>query len=135
MSDRHRANYALVDFKEHLGMAPDRLDVPWAEFVGEQSSEGQFTVPVANPIDAYLECQVYDVGVYDHEIRVNGSALAGFDLPPAEGWQYWMNPLVETGLQEGENTIRFTRAPDSADEFVVGTVTVHWREPSETDST
>src|SRR5699024_5676807 len=83
MSDtRTRANYALLDFQEQLGESSNGLDVPWAEFVGNhRSSTREFTVPAGPATEAYLECQLFEVGSYGHEIVVNGDALTGFDIP------------------------------------------------------
>lgn len=131
MSDRYRANYTLVDFQEHLGTDADALNVPWAEFAGNRSSAHEFVVPTADPRDAYLELQAYDVGEYGHDILLNGESLTGFDIPPDNGWQYWMDSVTGASLREGENTLRVLRDPESTDEFVVGSVTVHWREPVE----
>jgi len=130
MSEPSRlANYALVEFGEHLGEDKSSLDVDWAEFVGNRSAERAFTVPTADATDAYLELQAYDVGSFGHDILVNGRSLSGFDIPPSPDWQYWMDSITGPALVEGENTIQVRRAPDSDDSFVVGTVTVHWREP------
>jgi hypothetical protein len=129
---RTRANYARLDFQEHLGESSDGLDVPWAEFVGNhRSSAREFTVPAGPATEAYLECQLFEVGSYGHEIVVNGDALTGFDIPPAPGWQYWMDPITGADLEPGENTIRFVRDADTRDDFVVGSVVVHWKEPVE----
>ena len=127
-----RANYALLNFQEHLGDSANGLDVPWAEFVGNhRSSEYTFTVPRVPATEPYLELQTFDVGSYDHEILVNGDALTGFDVPPASGWQYWMDPITGTELTEGENTLRIVRDASTEDAFVVGSVIVHWKEPIE----
>lgn len=131
MSDAaRRANYALVEFGEHLGPDASALSVEWAEFVGNRTTEREFHVPTADPTDAYLQLQAYDVGTFDHDILVNGEPLSGFDVPPASGWQCWMDAVTGTDLVEGENTIQFRRDEGSRDSFVVGTVTVHWREPA-----
>lgn len=127
----YRANYALLRFMEHLGEDANHLDVDWAEFVGDRSSERTFDVPVADPADAYLELQVYDVGEWDHEIRLNGEAVSGFDIPKEPGWQYWMDALSGTSLRAGENTLRIHRDTATMDSFVVGNVVVNWREPVE----
>lgn len=130
MADR-RANYAIVPFQQHLGQNPESLSVPWAEFVGNQTDAREFTVPTDDVTDAYLEIQAYDVEEYGHEIRVNETALSGFDVPPAEGWQHWMDTLAGVSLHEGANTVRIERDATTTDAFVVGVVVVHWREPVE----
>jgi hypothetical protein len=132
MERRYRSNYALVEFSEHLGEDPDDLDVPWAEFVGDETEAHEFTVPVADAVDAYVTVQALDVGTYGHEIVVNGESLSGFDIPPAEGWQCWMDVLTGADLAEGENTIRVRRDDETDDSFVVGTLRVTWREPVDT---
>ncbi|WP_415379288.1 hypothetical protein [Halosimplex sp. TS25] len=128
MGDR-RPNYALVPFQQHLGQNEESLAVPWAEFVGDETDELEFTVPTDDATDAYLELQAYDVEEYGHEIRVNGAALSGFDIPPNEGWQHWMDTLSGIELTEGTNTIKIERDATTTDAFVVGVVTIHWKEP------
>jgi hypothetical protein len=130
MSDQpRRANYVLLDFMEFLGDDEEALDVPWADFAGNRSSEQRFDVPTDDPTEAYVTVQAFDVGVYGHEILVNGDPVSGFDVPPGDGWQLWMDSITGAELVEGENTIRFVRDSDSDDSFVVGTVAVHWKEP------
>ena len=128
---KHRANYALVSFQEHLGPDEEGLDVPWASFSGDKTDAHTFDVPTADPREAYVQMQVYDVGTYDHDVVINGDALSGFDVPAREGWQYWMDTVTAARLEDGQNTIRFRRNTDSDDSFVVGTVAVHWKEPVE----
>jgi len=125
---RH-ANYALVTFGEHLGGDEDALHVPWAEFVGDQSSERTFTVPTDDPADAFVLLQAYDVGAFGHEILINGESLSGFDIPPAEGWQAWMDAVTGADLTEGKNTVRVRRGSGTRDDFVVGALTVNWTQP------
>jgi hypothetical protein len=124
----YRANYALLPILEHLGPAADSLDVEWADFTGDHSSTQGFTVPVAEPVDAYLELQAFDVGEFGHEIVLDGEPLSGFDLPPADGWQYWMDSLAGRDLS-GTNTLRIRRDTSGDDAFAVGNVVVNWREP------
>ena len=131
MSDRHRADYALLPILERLGPNENALDVPWATFAGDRTSEHGFTVPTDEATDVYVELQAYDVGTYGHEILLNGEPLSGFDVPPAEGWQYWMDAAPESGLREGENALRLRRDASTDDSFAVGNVIVHWREPVE----
>ncbi|MFC6940425.1 hypothetical protein ACFQE8_10710 [Salinirubellus sp. GCM10025818] len=129
MTDR-RANYALVTFMEHLGEMESQLDVEWAEFVGDRTTELTFEVSTDDPSDAYLQLQAYDVGTYGHDVLLNGQSLSGFDIPPSQGWQSWMDAITGAALQGGENTLQFVRETDSNDSFVVGNVVVNWREPT-----
>jgi hypothetical protein len=123
----HRANYALVTLQEHLGPDREGLDVPWATFSGDHTDSHRFEVP-GESVDPYVQMQVYDVGEYGHELLLNGEALSGFDVPPGTGWQHWMDTVTAAELTEGENTIQFQRDAESDDSFVVGTVTVNWKE-------
>lgn len=129
MSQSHRANYARCPFQQHLGPDRDSLDVPWAEFSGDSTDPASFTVPTAQPVDPYVEMQVYDVGEFTHEILLNGTTLSGFDIAPGDGWNYWMDTIDPAGMAEGENTLRFARDTATDDAFVVGTANVHWTEP------
>jgi len=127
----HRANYARCPFQQQLAPSADALAVPWAEFAGDRTDPISFDVPADDPVEPYVEMQVYDVDEFNHEISLNGDPLSGFDVAPGEGWQYWMDAISETRLQGGENTIQFRRDPTTDDAFVVGTAIVHWKEPVE----
>lgn len=130
MGDR-RANYTLLSFQEQLGTDPEHLDVPWAEFVGDHSSTLEFTVPTDDATEPYVELQAYDVDKWHHELRINGDELSGFDVPPTDGWQYWMDAITAADLREGTNTLDVRRDTSTRDSFVVGTAVVHWKEPVE----
>lgn len=129
MSEQYRADYRLLEVREHLGENPGALDVPWADFVGDRSSEQTFRVPTDAVTGPYLELQAYGVDAYGHDIVINGTPLSGFDVPPGDGWQYWMTRIQAPDLREGDNWLRIHRDADTHDEFVVGTVTVNWRVP------
>lgn len=127
----YRANYALVTFQEHLGPDEAGLDVPWADFAGDSTQTRGFEVPTDDPTEPYVEMQVYEVGTYGHDLLINGEPLSGFDAPTCDGWQYWMDTITAARLTEGRNEIRFRRETESDDSFVVGSATVHWKEPVE----
>jgi hypothetical protein len=126
----HRANYALVGFSEQLGPSEAALDIPWATYVGDATTEHAFEVP-AEPTEPYLEVQAYEVGGFGHEIHINGEAVSGFDVPPANGWQYWMDAVTGAELTVGENTIQVVRDDGVHDNFAIGNVVVNWKEPVE----
>jgi hypothetical protein len=88
----------------------------------------EFTVPTDRPTDAYVGVQAFRVERNGHELQINGESLGGFDLPPAEGWQYWEDAITDAELTEGTNTLRFVCDESTDDSFVVNNVTVHWRE-------
>jgi hypothetical protein len=125
-----RANYAMVYAGARLGPTEGTLDVAGTEFVGDETPAYEFRVPTAEAVDAYVALQVYDVEEYGHEILVNDETLSGFDIPPDDGWQYWMDSFADAELREGTNTVAVRRDVDSLDSFAVGNLTVHWREPA-----
>lgn len=124
-----RANYEVVYVGAQLAPEGRGLDLEWATDAGDETEAFEFTVPTADPIDAYLGIQAFDVDAYGHEILVNDEPLGGFDIPPQSGWQYWVDTITGASLVEGRNTLRIARDPNSVDAFAIGTVTVHWKEP------
>ncbi|ELY25947.1 hypothetical protein C452_08609 [Haloferax volcanii JCM 10717] len=131
MSVHHRANYATVFIGSHLHPEGETLDLDWADDAGDETETFEFDVPTDDPREPYLGIQAFDVGEYGHEIRINGDPLSGFDIPPGDGWQYWVDTVTGASLVEGTNTIRVVRDDEGNDAFAVGTVTVHWKEPVE----
>ncbi|MFW6435421.1 MAG: DUF7383 domain-containing protein [Halovenus sp.] len=128
MTDRRRSNHARIAMLEQLGPQEDP-ELPWATFGGDRTDAYTFSVSTAEAADAYIELQLYDVGTYGHEILLNGDPLGGFDLPPANGWQHWMDMINGAALVAGENTVRIRRDTDDRDSFAVGAVVVTWTEP------
>jgi hypothetical protein len=124
-----RANYSTVYVGAQLAPDDDALDLEWATAVGDATEAFEFTVTTADPTEAYVGLQAFDVAEYGHEILINGESLSGFDIPPNEGWQYWVDTLSGASLREGTNTIQFRRDTTTDDAFAVGTVVIHWKEP------
>lgn len=124
-----RANYTTVYVGAQLAPEGRALDLDWATNAGDETESFEFTVPTDDATDAYIGLQAFDVAEYGHEILVNGESLGGFDIPPNDGWQYWVDTLSGATLHEGTNTIQFRRNTDGRDAFAVGTVTIHWKEP------
>ncbi|WP_152043204.1 DUF7383 domain-containing protein [Salinigranum salinum] len=127
----HRANYATLYMGVQLAPEGRALDLDWATNVGDLTEAYEFEVPTDDAEDAYVGLQAFDVGDYGHEIVVNDEALTGFDIPPNDGWQYWMDTLTGVELHAGTNTVRIRRDADSRDAFAVGTVAIHWKEPTD----
>jgi hypothetical protein len=128
---QRRANYATVYVGAQLGPEERTLALDWASDAGDATDPREFEVPVPDAADPYVGIQAFDVGTYGHEILVNGEPLSGFDIPPNEGWQYWVDTLTDVGLREGTNDVRVARDTDTRDAFAIGTVTVHWKEPAD----
>jgi hypothetical protein len=125
---RFRANYAVVYVGAQFGPEDRSLGLDWAEQVGDETAVYEFEVPTDDTHEPFVGLQAFDVGSYGHEIEINGETLSGFDIPPNEGWQYWVDSLTGASLHEGTNTIRIRRDPDADDAFAIGTVRVHWKE-------
>jgi hypothetical protein len=123
-----RANYTTVYVGAQLGPEGADLGLEWAETVGDATEEFEFDVPGPDPREAYVGIQAYDVGTYGHEIQLNGASLSGFDVPPNDGWQYWVDTVTGATLDQGTNALRIVRDADTRDAFAVGTVTIHWKE-------
>jgi hypothetical protein len=126
-----RANYATVYVGAQLAPEGRALALDWATDAGDETASHEFEVPTDDPVDPYVGLQAFDVGSYGHEILVNDEPLAGFDIPPNEGWQYWVDTLTDVELVAGTNRLRVARDTDTRDAFAVGSVTVHWKEPAE----
>ncbi|MFB6256938.1 MAG: hypothetical protein ABEH58_09490 [Haloplanus sp.] len=130
MSVSLRANYATIYVGAQLAPEARKLDLDWADDVGNETAALEFEVPATEATDGYVGIQAFDVDEYGHEILINGDSMSGFDIPPSEGWQYWVETLGDdVSLSEGVNTVRIVRDEETTDAFAVGTVTIHWKEP------
>ncbi|MGM0604083.1 MAG: DUF7383 domain-containing protein [Halobacteriota archaeon] len=123
--------YETIYVGEQLGPSTFALDLDWAEHVGDTTTEHEFTVETADPTDALVGVQAFDVGTYGHEIVINDEPLSGFDIPPNDGWQYWVDTVTGTSLIEGSNTIRVDRDTDTTDTFAIGSIVVQWKRPGD----
>lgn len=124
-----RSNHALVSFQAELGPEDASLGLEWADHVGDATPDRAFEVHTDDARDAFVGIQAYGVGDYGHEVIVNDTPLTGFDLPPHDNWQYWLDSVTGTALRDGTNRIRIERDVESDDCFAVGTVLVQWTEP------
>jgi hypothetical protein len=131
---RFRANYAVVYVGAQFGPEDRSLGLDWAEQVGDETAVYEFEVPTDDTHEPFVGLQAFDVGSYGHEIEINGETLSGFDIPPNEGWQYWVDSLTGASLRAGTNTIRIRRDPDADDAFAIGTVRIHWKEAIESEA-
>jgi hypothetical protein len=124
-----RANYTTVYVGAELAPEGRSLGLDWATDAGDGTEPFEFEVAASEPRDPLVGIQAFDVGEYGHEIVVNDESLSGFDVPPNEGWQYWVDTVTGATLHEGTNTVRIERDADTDDAFAVGTLTVQWRSP------
>ena len=122
------SDFAMIYFGEHLGTNEADLSAPWATFVGNQSSHKEFNVGNPPTSAAYMLIQTLNVGVFSHQIYINGIKLDGYHIPQYPGWSMWMMVIPEGTLRHGANTLQIVRDETSSDSFVVGHVVVHWRE-------
>ena len=123
-----RSEHRVIYFAEYLGNNADDAAYPWATFVGDQTTVKSFTIDGNPSSDAYLILQVSALQSFAHKILINGTDLAGFDIPPHSGWQTWMDAIDVGLLRQGNNTIQIERDSGSRDHFSVGNVAIHWRE-------
>lgn len=127
-----RSDFTYLRFNEHLGDKAGDLkmtEVP-TTWVGGQTSLKNFTAegPVL-PGYAYLMVTAYDVQSYGHRVVINGLDLNGFDIPPCPGrWQTWMDLIDTAFIAPGNNTFQIIKKTGSTDNFIIGTVVIHWRE-------
>lgn len=118
----------MIRVGEHLGDRVHDLHVPWAKYVGNQTTVKTFNVD-ATPIgDAYMLVQALGVSQFTHKVMINGGEIGGFNLPPSNDWQTWMIIINERFLKRGANTIQIIRDASTTDDFVIGAVVIHWRE-------
>ena len=124
-----RSDFRLIHFLEHLGDKAGDIKAPWAKFVGNQTTVRNFYIDGTPAWEAYLVVQLYDVHNYGHKILINGHDLGGWDIPPAvDKWQVWMDVIDVTKLKKGNNTVQIVRDASTGDNFLVGSVAIHWRE-------
>jgi|GEM_PF-5801420 len=86
-------------------------------YVGDETDAYEFEVPTVDPTDGYVGIQAFDVGEYGHDILVNGEPMSGFDIPPDDGWQYWVDTFDDTnsltrGTASGSAARRTPTTPD-----------------------
>lgn len=141
----YQACFAVIHFWKHLG--DNKADLknftkPYGntpvssvyrylpEWEGDDAEQA-FTVD-GNPLDeGYLLVQAWKVDADTHEIHINGKKLPGFGLPERKaGWMTWMHIIPAGALKKGANILRVKRNLKTKDNFVIGDVTVHWRERS-----
>lgn len=122
------ADFVIVKFNEHLGDKPGDLKAPSFNFVGNQSSLKNFTIPGVPAGDGYLFIQAADVQKKGHKILINGTDLPGTDIDKTGGgkWRDVMDVIPSGVLHKGNNTIKIQGA-SGGDNFLIANVVVHWR--------
>lgn len=122
-----RANFEIITFNSHLGDNVADLNVPWATFQGDESSEESFFIEQPPSGPGYIILKAFNVDNDNHRIVINGQNLGGVDIRSDTGWQTWMDVIDSGILQQGDNTIQFQRA-SGGDNFAISNVAIHWRE-------
>ena len=125
-----RSDFKVLVFNEHLGDKESDLNTEWP-WKGNSTSTLDWRM--AEPKESgYLLIQTYDVGNSNHKIIINDTDLPEFDIPKQReySWNTWMDIIEEGVMNSGSNSIRIVRA-EGGDNFMVGTVVIHWREEIE----
>ncbi len=73
-----RSDFTTILIQEHLGDKVQDLNVPWAQFVGNQTIPKRFEIDGNPRGKAYLLIQAFSVDEYGHNILINGKELSGF---------------------------------------------------------
>ena len=125
------ANFAVVNFNEHLGNSVDDLNAPGFTFTGNQTSARNFNISGAPIGTGYLIVQTLDVQNEGHRILINGGDLPGQDLVRTQvnRWQDVMDTIPEGFLRQGNNSIQIIRA-SGGDNILIGAMVIHWQEQS-----
>lgn len=126
------ANFAVISFHQHLGDNDEDLGSEAASFifVGNQTLIMSFNIDSPPVGTGFVTLQLYDVGSVNHNIRINGLSLPGFDMPKhsdEDHWLTWTEAIPENILRQGENRIQVVRA-SGGDNFIVRDVIINWRE-------
>ena len=123
------ADFAIVQFNEHLGDDPGDLNVPEFEFVGNQTSLKHFSIPGEPTAAGYILIQAGDVQNKGHKILVNGIDLPGTDINRTREarWQDTFDVIPAGILSQGNNTIQIQRA-GGGDNILIGYVMIHWKQ-------
>jgi len=150
------ADFAVVVFNEHLGdqegdLRDHGVSAPTYTWQGNASRIEHFDINNGTPISihsnetdtrarkltqGYVLLQLYNVHTQGHILLINGRSIGGL-LPiaqtePTNSWETWMAPIEAGNLVAGQNDIQIVKKSGSKDNFLVGTVIVHWRARSET---
>jgi len=123
-----RSDFTTILVNEHLGDKVQDLNIPWAQFVGNQTIPKNFEIDGNPRGKAYLLVQAFGVEEYGHKILINGTDLSGDDLmPEAGGWQTWMK-VFDSSILKPSNTLQIVRNASKGNNFVILNVVIHWRE-------
>ena len=124
-----KANFEVIWFYQHLG--DNDGDLPTnAQWEGDATSERVFHIEGRPTGTGYITLQVYDVEQNDHQIKINGRFLPGYDIRPSgtKTWATWTDVIEHDVLRQGRNTIQIVRNRSDHDNFIIDNVIVHWKE-------
>lgn len=136
--------FVILSIFEQLGDAAHKIDAPFTEFKGDASSVESFevsgdpaffdTTTEATTNQAYFVIQAWGVSNPQHQVLINGEPLAGLVIPVAPGWNTFTTVFTDPLLQQGDNTFQIKRNTEAVDNFLIGSVVVHWKQQAATGS-
>lgn len=123
-----QASFAAVKFFQQLGNPINKIDASWAEFTGRKSLVETFYVDGTPQPGAYILLQLYNVTDSGHGILINGQVIQNVDIPPLlpSAWAIWMDVFSAPLLKTGPNTIQIVGGDHMTDNFIIGSVVIHW---------
>ena len=125
-----RADFEVIEFREHLGDKKGDLSTPYP-FLGDASSVRNFFIGSPPKDDAFITLQVFDVQDSYHRIKINGMDLPGWDIAlhgVNNRWYTWTDIIPRNYLRTGNNTVQILRNTGSGDNFIINYVIINWRE-------
>lgn len=126
------ASFAIVKFFQQVGNPANKIEAPWAQFTGRKSLVETFFVTGTPQPGAYLLLQLYNVTDSGHGILINGQVIQDVDIPPLipNAWGIWVDVFSAPLLTTGPNTIQIVGGDRMTDNFIVGSVAIHWMQTS-----
>lgn len=124
-------NFATVNIHQHLGDNKTDIISPIFPFRGDVSDAFTFTISNTPTGGGYLLAQVYDSLSTGHTIIINDQEIpttTGNFGSTGSNWGTLMAMIGEGILQQGQNTIQFTRNPDSTDNLLIDNVVINWHQ-------
>ena len=124
-------DFVMIPVQQHLGDNKNDIFAPGYPFRGDVSDTFNFTIDSDPDGEAYLLLQMYGSYFEGHTITINGenvtSPEGSFGNSGAFSWSTLTVPLADNILKQDENTIQFSRNPNTEDNFLIDNVVVNWK--------